>query len=475
MSRSIRLALFATTSLCAPALNGAAQAADAPRLKLCPGFTIVTAINESSRDYESIKTVVAMDDATVRLRYSSEAYVYNMFKYGPGELTKTVTTRVLRNEDMKSAKLYLQHFGDQLPDLVPETTAVSISSQMFRTLKEEGKAWFGVFVPFNVDKPTIDRDTHPNVYDNQMVAEVTRTPDPPPMKVVINSDLVDVPVMRFEGDFYGDKSEFYVIDDPDLPIMLKFRIGIDAIAPLTQDEIGMRQSQGLPLTRSRDRQVLQVVKIITPCKPAQVVVAPAPPVPVGTGDLPEMTGELPDGDGSTPDGGGPTPLPTAPEPAPSSPAPPPTPPAPPPPAATPPAPAKVEPPKAAVEVTSAALEKAVESEGRVNIDAIFFTVDSANLRPESDVALSAIADVMRRQPTWKFSVQGHTDSQGGGPHNLDLSNRRAASVKSALVSRFGIAADRLTSVGYGLTKPVADNVTLAGRARNRRVELVRTP
>lgn len=132
-------------------------------------------------------------------------------------------------------------------------------------------------------------------------------------------------------------------------------------------------------------------------------------------------------------------------------------------------------PKTPVEVTSAAIEKTVEAEGRVNIDAIFFTVDSANLRAESDVALNAIADMMKRNPTWKFTVEGHTDSQGGAPYNLDLSNRRAAAVKTALATRFGIAADRLASKGFGLTKPVADNASLEGRARNRRVELVRLP
>ena len=410
--RAHRSTVFAFALACAPV---PALAAEAPRLALCPGFTIVTAVNESARDYESIKTIDALDDAGVHMRYSSEAMVYDWLSPGPGELKKTNTQRILRREDLKASNLYLQHFGEQLPDLVPETTAISISSETLRVLKTEGKTDFGIFIPFNVDKPGVDREKHPNVYDNQMVTTVTRTPGDATLQVVVNDKLVAMPVVHFEGDFYGDKSEFYVLDDPNLPLMLKFRIGIDANQPLSADEVEQRKLLGMPTAVSRDKEVLRVVKIIAPCKPEPPAAAPAQ------------------------------------------------------------APAAAEQPVTAVQATSTAIEQAVEAEGRANIEAIFFTVDSANLRPESDVALTAIADMMRRHPDWKFNVEGHTDSQGGGPYNLDLSKRRAAAVKTALTTRFSIAADRLTSTGYGLTKPIADNATLEGRARNRRVELVRLP
>jgi len=70
-------------------------------------------------------------------------------------------------------------------------------------------------------------------------------------------------------------------------------------------------------------------------------------------------------------------------------------------------------------------------------------------------------------------IEGHTDSTGDPARNLDLSRRRAEAVKKALVTQFGIAADRLTSEGFGDTKPIAANDNPQGRAENRRVEFVK--
>jgi outer membrane protein OmpA-like peptidoglycan-associated protein len=70
-------------------------------------------------------------------------------------------------------------------------------------------------------------------------------------------------------------------------------------------------------------------------------------------------------------------------------------------------------------------------------------------------------------------VSGHTDNVGGDPYNLDLSKRRAAAVKQALVTQYHVAPERLLTDGFGASRPVDTNDTLAGRARNRRVELTR--
>ena len=70
-------------------------------------------------------------------------------------------------------------------------------------------------------------------------------------------------------------------------------------------------------------------------------------------------------------------------------------------------------------------------------------------------------------------IDGHTDGIGSDAANLDLSRRRAAAVKTALVKRYGIAADRLSTGGFGESQPKADNATPEGRALNRRVELTR--
>jgi OOP family OmpA-OmpF porin len=74
---------------------------------------------------------------------------------------------------------------------------------------------------------------------------------------------------------------------------------------------------------------------------------------------------------------------------------------------------------------------------------------------------------------WKLTVEGHTDNIGGDTYNLDLSKRRALAVKEALVAQYDIAPERLTNDGFGASRPVESNETLEGRARNRRVELVR--
>ena len=96
----------------------------------------------------------------------------------------------------------------------------------------------------------------------------------------------------------------------------------------------------------------------------------------------------------------------------------------------------------------------------------------ATLRPESETVLAQVASLLNDEPDWKMKIEGHTDSTGTKQANQALSQQRAAAVVAWLV-KDGIAASRLTAVGMGDTKPVADNSTDAGRARNRRVELVK--
>jgi len=119
------------------------------------------------------------------------------------------------------------------------------------------------------------------------------------------------------------------------------------------------------------------------------------------------------------------------------------------------------------------IEQALLQTGRADVYDIYFNFNSDALREESEPTLREIAAVLGRHPDWKLSVEGHTDSIGTDQANLDLSRRRAASVKSALTSRYRVAASRLTTEGYGESRPKDTNDTLEGRARNRRVELVR--
>ncbi|GBU23235.1 hypothetical protein R80B4_03151 [Fibrobacteres bacterium R8-0-B4] len=138
---------------------------------------------------------------------------------------------------------------------------------------------------------------------------------------------------------------------------------------------------------------------------------------------------------------------------------PPPPPPPPQPVLPPPPP---PPPQITVEETQTLL---------VSQRAINFLTGSAKLAESSYAPLRAIADLLARYPGIRYEVQGHTDSQGADTYNLLLSAERAAAVKSCLVS-MGAPEPSLVAVGYGKTQPIADNNTVVGRARNRRVDFV---
>lgn len=117
--------------------------------------------------------------------------------------------------------------------------------------------------------------------------------------------------------------------------------------------------------------------------------------------------------------------------------------------------------------------KTIMATGRFVTHGIQFDVNSDRLRPESAPVLKMVADAMSSDPSLKLRIEGHTDSTGDAARNLELSRRRAESVKNALVTRSGIGADRLTTEGFGQTKPISPNDTPQGRANNRRVEFAR--
>jgi hypothetical protein len=119
------------------------------------------------------------------------------------------------------------------------------------------------------------------------------------------------------------------------------------------------------------------------------------------------------------------------------------------------------------------IESELATTKRAVVYGIYFDFGSDRIRPESQPVLREIAEALRKNPDWTLSVEGHTDNIGGDSDNLELSERRAAAVKGALSRQFGIAGNRLTTAGYGESRPVDTNETLQGRARNRRVELVR--
>jgi outer membrane protein OmpA-like peptidoglycan-associated protein len=107
---------------------------------------------------------------------------------------------------------------------------------------------------------------------------------------------------------------------------------------------------------------------------------------------------------------------------------------------------------------------------RLVLDVVNFDFDKASLRPEAYAKLDEAAESLKGWGDGKVEVAGHTDSIGSEAYNMDLSLRRAESVKNYMVNK-GIPADRLVIKGYGESQPVADNATAEGRFQNRRVEL----
>lgn len=106
---------------------------------------------------------------------------------------------------------------------------------------------------------------------------------------------------------------------------------------------------------------------------------------------------------------------------------------------------------------------------RVELD-VKFDFDKAQVKPESYGDIKALADFMKQYPSTTTVVEGHTDSVGSDAYNQTLSERRANAVREVLVKQYGVEGNRVDAVGYGETRPVADNATAEGRAINRRVE-----
>jgi len=113
----------------------------------------------------------------------------------------------------------------------------------------------------------------------------------------------------------------------------------------------------------------------------------------------------------------------------------------------------------------------VEKEQVIKIGkAIYFATNKDIIKKESEAPLDELVVILTKYPKMQMQIEGNTDNVGDDNKNLKLSQDRAEAVKKYLVSK-GIAADRLTAIGFGETKPIEDNKTAAGRAKNRRVDL----
>ena len=311
-----------------------ATAQTAPKIPLVEGLTIVNAVY-NSYDYESFHRVDSINGRGVYILFSA-----------PG--VKTPVRRIVPKRALESSSFYLLRFAQNYPDVVPASTALGASRATLTELKA-GQA---------IDYRCCRLPRHDN--GPALRGTISRVgSDPVRLPVIVNDQPVELPAIHARGNLGGEASEFWFLDDPDNPIALKWKVGV---------------------------QHLTVIRISFPARQ---------------------------------------------------------------------------------------IAQSLEKTGRADVYGIYFDVGSAVIRPESEPVLKDIADALARNPAWKLSVEGHTDSIGTDASNLDLSKRRSAAVKEALVGRYQVSAARLATTGHGESKPKADNATLEGRARNRRVELIR--
>jgi len=121
------------------------------------------------------------------------------------------------------------------------------------------------------------------------------------------------------------------------------------------------------------------------------------------------------------------------------------------------------------EVVASEMFEKINKEGFIALY-INFETGKSDIKPESQPIIDQLSEMLKQNPTLKISIEGHTDNVGGDKTNQPLSELRAKSVMNALISK-DIEASRLKSKGWGQSKPIADNNTEEGRAKNRRVEI----
>jgi outer membrane protein OmpA-like peptidoglycan-associated protein len=353
------------------------------------GMLVVTAVADMRGDYESMKQIVSIDASGTTLSYHSDKPKPGTGTQGSsGSQEETAVNRKVLAQDLNGAHDYAEIFGSNDPESYPGTTAISASREVFAELEQKGATSFsfrpdglkgaigsllGTFSSIaGVDTKDVGGVSLEKLSKEQCTLQ-REGKGLFAFPVLLNAQPVTLPALRAGCMTDDGPADFYILDQPDYPLMLSWKLGSGS--------------------------QLQVIKITYPPSPQPKKSEQAPPA----------TG----------------------------------------------------------------IEQQLKEKKKVDIYGIYFDFASDRLKPESTPVLDEIAGVLKDNPDWKLTVNGHTDNVGGDAYNLDLSKRRAAAVKQALVTRYQVAPDRLSTDGVGATRPVDTNDTLAGRARNRRVELTR--
>jgi outer membrane protein OmpA-like peptidoglycan-associated protein len=383
-----------------------AGAESGTKVPLRPGLTVVTAIAQFGGDYESIKQIQQVSASAVRLSYRADNVpnpLEGLQKLSGDTAPKSSGSisgeRTVRTEDLQIAHDYMQWFGPNQPNLMPGTTAISVSREVLAELKDKGETQFSFRTGglkgmagsllgalgqmAGGSSPGASKEAKDLANMGKDECTLRRAGNGlASFPVLLNSQRVSLPAVHAQCTTDDGLADFYFLDDLDNPLALAWKLG-------TSD-------------------TLQLVKISYPAQPAASPAAGSSAAQTGAGA-----------------GGG------------------------------------------------QQIEEELKQTGQAEVYGIYFDFASDKIKPESEPVLREIADALSHNPAWKLRVEGHTDNVGGDQYNLDLSQRRAEAVKLALVTRYHIAAERLSPQGFGSTRPKEPNDTLAGRARNRRVELVR--
>jgi len=387
----------------------------AMKVPLRQGLTVVTAVAQFGGDYESIKQIQQVTASSVRLSYRADNVPNPLAglekltgEKAPQAGGSVSGQRVIRNQDLETAHDYMQWFSPNQPEVIPGTTAISISREVLAELKEKGETPFSFRAgglkgmagsllgalgqmagggAAGAPKETQDLASMGKQECTLRRAGSGLTSFP----VLLNGQRVSLPAVHAQCSMEDGSADFYFLDDLENPLALAWKLG----------EAG---------------DTLQLVKIAYPQQKQP------PPAPGNRN--PSSAQAAPRGAGGGGGGG-------------------------------------------------QQIEQALKQKGQAEVYGIYFDFASDKIKPESKPVVDEIADALSHNPAWKLRVEGHTDNIGGDDYNLDLSQRRAEAVRLALVTGYHIAADRLTPQGFGATRPKETNDTLAGRARNRRVELVR--
>jgi outer membrane protein OmpA-like peptidoglycan-associated protein len=343
-----------------PAATGSASPAQEGIIPLQAGLTVVDAWRVQARDLEMVETVKSTARDSIHLSLLGEV---------PSGQEPNRTDRTVCREDLRSSHLLSTGFMNGDPDVFPGTTLFSLSAAVFNDLKTKGRASLtytqrvGSYdVESTASRTGVERD---GFEWDDWSGEIARVdPDDVQVPVIVNDQRVNLPAIHAKGTLGTEPMEFWVVDDPQNPVTLRFA------HPARNFSI-------------------QVVRISFAAQGGQ------------------------------------------------------------------------------------RLENALKNRGSAETHGIYFDFDSTQLRGESAPVLGEIAAALKANPQWKLRIEGHTDNIGADKFNLDLSSQRAEAVKDELVNSYGLSPSRLSTAGFGASRPKESNDTLEGRARNRRVELVR--